>query len=405
MNPRRPLLLLACAGFVSGLTMRVAEPLLPKVAHEFSVSVSAAAVLITGFTLAYGLFQLVHGPLGDRIGKLRAVSIALVLTAVACAACAAASSLETLALYRFLTGMTAGAVIPLSFAFVGDTVPYEGRQMLLGRFIAGNLLGQTFGPLLGGVFSDYIGWRATFLVPAAAFLAIGLMLLPVARLHAARQPGSTAAMNPLARYASLLRLRRVRIVLLAVAVEGFLFFGIFGYLGAFLRHEFGLSYTAIGFVLAGFGLGGVVYSVLVRVLVRRLGQRGLVGAGGVMLLLCFAALALATDWRLCAPPIALLGLAFYMLHNTLQTRATEMAPEARGSAVSAFAFCLFMGQTLGVSTIGFGVEYIGYRPMIATAGVALAVLAFWFRRRLASLEPERLLTSIDRQPAGARDLS
>ncbi len=81
-------------------------------------------------------------------------------------------------MYRFLTGMTAGAVIPLSFAFVGDTVPYEGRQMLLGRFIAGNLLGQTFGPLLGGVFSDYIGWRATFLVPAAAFLAIGAHAAP-----------------------------------------------------------------------------------------------------------------------------------------------------------------------------------------------------------------------------------
>ena len=333
------------------------------------------------------------------------MSIALVLTAVACAACAAASSLETLALYRFLTGMTAGAVIPLSFAFVGDTVPYEGRQMLLGRFIAGNLLGQTFGPLLGGVFSDYIGWRATFLVPAAAFLVIGLRRLPVGRLHAARQPGSTTAMHPLARYASLLRLRRVRTVLLAVAVEGFLFFGIFGYLGAFLRHEFGVSYTAIGFVLAGFGLGGVVYSVLVKVLVRRLGQRGLVGAGGVMLLMCCAVLALATDWRLCAPPIALLGLAFYMLHNTLQTRATEMAPEARGSAVSAFAFCLFMGQTLGVSIIGFGVEYIGYRPMIATAGVALAVLAFWFRWQLASLEPERLPIPVDRQPTGARDSS
>ncbi len=88
-----------------------------------------------------------------------------------------------------------------------------------------------------------------------------------------------------------------------------------------------------------------------------------------------------------------------MLHNTLQTRATEMAPEARGSAVSAFAFCLFMGQTLGVSTIGVGVEYIGYRPMIATAGVALAVLAFWFRRRLVSLEPERLPIPVERQPA------
>lgn len=397
MNPRRPLLLLACAGFVSGLTIRVAEPLLPKVAHEFSVSVSAAAVLITAFTLAYGLFQLVHGPLGDRIGKLRAVSIALVLAGVACAVCAVASSLETLALYRFLTGMTAGAVIPLSFAFVGDNVPYAGRQAVLGRFIAGNLLGQTFGPLLGGVFSDYVGWRATFLVPAAAFLIIGLLLLPVARLQGVPHTGSIAPMHPIARYSSLLGRRKVRIVLLAVGVEGFLFFGIYGYLGAFLRHEFGLSYTAIGFVLSGFGLGGVVYSLLVKVLIRRLGQRGLVGAGGVLLSICFAALALAPDWRLCAPPIALLGLAFYMLHNTLQTRATEMAPEARGSAVSAFAFCLFMGQTLGVTMIGIGVEYLGYRLMMVTVGVALAALAFWFRRRLDSLEPERLPAAADPQ--------
>ncbi len=364
--------------------MRVAEPLLPKVAHDFGVSVAAAAVLITGFTLAYGLFQLVHGPLGDRIGKLRAVTIALLLTALACAACALAASLEALALCRFLTGMTAGAVIPLSFAFVGDNVPYEGRQALLGRFIAGNLLGQTFGPLLGGVFSDSIGWRATFLVPAAAFFLIGLLLIPLARTEGATQPHRTGG-SPVRRYASLLRSRRVRIVLLAVAVEGFLFFGMFAYLGAYLRHDFSLSYTAIGFILAGFGAGGVVYSVLVRVLLLRLGQRGLVGAGGTLLLACFAVLALAPGWTACAVAIAILGLAFYMLHNTLQTRATEMAPEARGSAVSAFAFCLFLGQTLGVFMVGFGIEQAGYRPLIGVTGIALAVLAFWFRRRLAHL--------------------
>jgi predicted MFS family arabinose efflux permease len=160
---------------------------------------------------------------------------------------------------------------------------------------------------------------------------------------------------------------------------------VFGYLGAFLRHEFDLSYTAIGFILAGFGVGGVVYSLLVKVLVRRLGQRGLVGVGGVFMLACFASLALARDWQVCVLPIALVGLAFYMLHNTLQTRATEMAPEARGSAVSAFAFCLFLGQTLGVSALGFGVEHAGYRPMMITCGVALAVLGFWFRRQLVHL--------------------
>jgi MFS transporter, YNFM family, putative membrane transport protein len=385
MHLRRPLLLLAAAGFVSGMTMRVAEPLLPKVASDFGVSVAAAAVLITGFTLAYGLFQLVHGPLGDRIGKLRAVTLALMLAAVACGACAVASSLGTLALYRFLTGMTAGAVIPLSFAFVGDNVAYQERQTVLGRFIAGTMLGQTFGPLLGGVFSDYIGWRATFLVPAVAFLVIGLALLPLARRSDVPAAASGARMHPLARYLSLLRSHRVRVVLLAVAIEGFLFYGIFGYLGAYLRHDFDLSYTAIGFILAGFGLGGVAYSMLVRVLVLRLGQRGLVGAGGVLLLSCFAMLALAPRWGYCAPAIAALGLAFYMLHNTLQTRATEMAPEARGSAVSAFAFCLFLGQALGVAVMGIGVERAGYRPMIAGTGIALIALAFWFRHRLADL--------------------
>ena len=269
--------------------------------------------------------------------------------------------------------MTAGAVIPLSFAFVGDNVPYEGRQALLGRFIMGNLLGQTFGPLLGGVFSDSIGWRATFLVPAVAFFGIGLLLIPLARAEGASGPHRAGGGNPVRRYVSLLRSRRVRIVLLAVAVEGFLFFGMFAYLGAYLRHDFSLSYTAIGFILAGFGVGGVVYSVLVRVLLLRLGQRGLVGAGGVMLLMCCVILAFAPNWAVCALAIAMLGLAFYMLHNTLQTRATEMAPEARGSAVSAFAFCLFLGQTLGVSAVGLGIEHAGYRPLIGMTGVALAV--------------------------------
>ena len=381
---RRALWLLAAGGFVSGLSIRLAEPLLPKVAHDFEASVAAASVLITGFTLAYGLFQLVHGPLGDRIGKLRAVVGALVLAAIASAACAFAPSLQWLAGFRFLTGMTAGAVIPLSFAFIGDNVPYERRQMVLAQFISGTLLGQTFGPLLGGIFSDFIGWRATFLVPACAFLAIGALLTREARtvpqtIHA------DAPLNPFTRFARLLRVRRVRIILAAVAVEGFLFFGAFAYLGAYLRHDFALSYTLIGLVLAGFGLGGVAYSMLVRTLVRRLGQRGMVVGGGMLLLVCFGIIAAAPGWGAMLPFIFLLGLGYYMIHNTLQTHATEMAPDTRGSAMSSFAFCLFLGQAAGVSVLGLGVEWAGYRDVIAATDVGLALLGFWFGRELRRL--------------------
>jgi len=180
----------------------------------------------------------------------------------------------------------------------------------------------------------------------------------------------------------LLRSHEVRTILWAVGLEGCIFFGAFAYLGAFLRHDFGLSYTAIGVVLAGFGLGGVVYSLLVKVFLSRLGQRNMVAVGAWTMLSCFGVLALAPGWVVAAPPIALLGLGFYMLHNTLQTKATEMAPSARGSAISAFAFCLFLGQAIGVAIAGFGVARAGYRPVLAVAGVALALLAWWFRRHL-----------------------
>jgi predicted MFS family arabinose efflux permease len=381
---RYPLFLLACGGFVSGVSMRLAEPLLPRVAHDLGTGVAEASVLITAFTLAYGLFQLVHGPLGDRIGKLRAVSGALCLAALASAACASANTLSELALYRFLTGMTAGAVIPLSFAFVGDNVPFEDRQPVLGRFISGTLLGATFGPLVGGALSDLMGWRASFIAPAAAFLLIGVALAPLG-LREAMPRAAGPGRGPLARYAGLLRSPSARIICLAVALEGFLFYGAFGYLGAFLRHDFQLSYTQIGLVLAGFGLGGLAYSLLVGTLVRRLGARRMVIGGAWLLLGAFGVLAVTPWWQGVVPAVMLLGLAFYLLHNTLQTRATEMAPAARGSAISAFAFCLFFGQALGVAGGGPLVEVGGYRLLFALAGIGLAGLALWFAARLRDL--------------------
>jgi MFS transporter, YNFM family, putative membrane transport protein len=381
---RRTILLLAGGGFVSGLSIRLAEPLLPKVAHDFGVSVAAASVLITGFTLAYGLFQLVHGPLGDRIGKLRAVVGAMVLAAMTSAACAYAPSLEWLAAFRFLTGMTAGAVIPLSFAFIGDNVPYERRQTVLAQFITGTLMGQTLGPLIGGMLSDSIGWRATFLIPACGFLAIGVLIGRDAR-NVVQKLHPDVSFNPVTRLVGLLKRRRARMVLGAVAIEGFLFFGAFAYLGAYLRHQFDLSYTVIGFTLAGFGLGGIAYSMLVRTLVRRLGQPVMVAGGGIVLLACFVVIALTPAWGVIVPCIFFLGLGYYMLHNTLQTHATEMAPEARGSAVAFFAFAFFLGQAAGVSALGLAAERAGYAPVFAGAGVGLALLGAWFGRTLRRL--------------------
>ena len=379
-NPERSILLLAAAAFVSGANLRVADPLVPIVAKHFDASVSAAASMVSAFTLAYALFQIVHGPLGDRVGKLRVVAVGMFIAAAASLACGFAPSLPLLALGRFLTGMGAAAVIPLSLAFIGDNVPYERRQMMLGRFMASVLTGQMLGPLIAGALSEYLSWRAIFAVLALVFAGVGALLLPGARRRTVAPARAPA--NPLRQYAMLARDAWVRVVVLTVAIEGFLFYGAFAYLGAFLHDDFGLGYLAIGLVIAGFSVGGVVFSVLVKWLVQQLRERGLALAGGIVLLFCYLGLAAIPSWLLAVPLCMAIGLGFYMLHNTLQTKATEMAPGARGSAVSFFALTLFLGQAGGVAAFGPGIERFGYRPVMAVAGIGLFVLALWFRARL-----------------------
>jgi predicted MFS family arabinose efflux permease len=76
----------------------------------------------------------------------------------------------------------------------------------------------------------------------------------------------------------------------------------------------------------------------------------------------------------------MLGLAFYMFHGVLQVRATEALPEARGTAVGAFALALFLGQGAGSLVFGLGLAAVGYRGAFAVAGAGVLALALWARQ-------------------------
>src|SRR5450759_2169117 len=74
-------------------------------------------------------------------------------------ACGLAPSLPVLMAARLGSGLATGWIIPFALAFVGDVIPYERRQQVIGRFLSGQILGQLFGQTAGGVLGDYFGWR------------------------------------------------------------------------------------------------------------------------------------------------------------------------------------------------------------------------------------------------------
>src|SRR6185436_20346037 len=77
---------------------------------------------------------------------------------------------------RFLTGVAAAAVVPMSLGYIGDKFPYEGRQIALGRFMSALMMGQIAGSTLGGIFGQYLGWRNIFIVFGIVSLAVAALL-------------------------------------------------------------------------------------------------------------------------------------------------------------------------------------------------------------------------------------
>src|SRR3546814_10667236 len=88
----------------------------------------------------------------------------------------------------------------------------------------------------------------------------------------------------------MLAASRPRLVLAAVFVEGFLFFGGLAYIGAYIHARFALDFATIGLLLGCFGLGGLCYAASVRPIVRALGESGMVSCGGAVLASGFGAL-------------------------------------------------------------------------------------------------------------------
>lgn len=381
----RAVLLLALAAFVSSATLRAVDPLVPAIAAEFRTTPGGVGLVITAFTLAYGVCQLLWGPVGDRFGKFRVVALACLFSAATAGSAALAWSLPALAALRLLSGMTAAAIIPLSMAFIGDHVAYEQRQATLARFMSGQILGLVAGQIVGGMVSDWLSWRALFVILAGLFLLPGLLLWRELRLERVPPPILGAGMGPARLAATWLGLWRrpwPRTVLLTVMLEGVVFFGPFGYISAHLHTAFALDYAVIGAILATFGLGGIVYALNVGVLVRRLGEKGLAGWGGALLAFGYAGLALAPSPALAVPAIVVVGLGFYMLHATLQTNATQMAPEARGFAVAAFASSFFIGQGLGAWVGGLAADHLGLPVLFLAAAPAILLLGGGFARQL-----------------------
>jgi predicted MFS family arabinose efflux permease len=272
----------------------------------------------------------------------------------------------------------------MSMAWIGDAVPYERRQTVLAQFLTGQILGLAAGQWVGGLAADHGLWRLPFVLLSFCFIVAGVLLwraMPQALATAPTQPRSG---HPVREAADVLRRPWARVVLSVVFLEGVVLYGPLAFMATHLHLTFGMSLARAGAAVMLFAAGGMLFVLGSAPLVRRFGESGLARAGGLLLALAMLGAAVSPLWWTAPFACMALGAGFYMLHTTLQTNATQMAPQARGAAVSLFASAFFLGQTAGVFAASQLVARVGTAPVLAGAApflLALGLLFAQLRRR------------------------
>jgi predicted MFS family arabinose efflux permease len=360
--------------FASTLFTRAVDPVVPKIAADLAIDVKTVALLSTAFTFPYAFAQPVLGIVADFFGKTLLMNISLAIVAAATLVCATVSDFSVLVAMRIVAGLLAGGIFPVGIAMIGDLVPVGERQVAIGRLLAVGLTGNLLGATISGVLGDLFGWRGVFLVIGGFGLIVAALAFFAFRGLQTAKPKDFNLAAVGAGFRSVFSDPRAKVCFGSVFFEGIFIHGLFPYVALLLLAGGVTRSSYAGLVLAGFGLGGIVYALAVGYLVARLKERKLMLIGAVVAAIALVLIALNMAWYVQCAVFLLLGLGFYMLHGCIQVHVTELSDTARGSAMSMHSCTFFFGQAIGPIYYGFAFSHAGTtKPILVGAAVVLVV--------------------------------
>lgn len=340
--PTRPPLSISLAAFVSSFDRFAISPLIVLVAHDLGATLAEALTIASAYFLAYGVSQPVWGILSDRLGRVRLMKWTLLAAALTGVAATFAPTLSILVIARALSGAFYGAIVPTSMTYVGDTVDEANRQPALTDLMAAIAVGTASATALAGVLAHFIDWRVVFAIPAvlAVGCAFGLRRLP--------EPPREQPSSVVATIRAAITHRWVLIVIGLAFIEGAVVLGVLTLLAPALQSQ-GTGAAIAGLATAAYGVGVIITSRMVKALSSRLSMPRLIAIGGSATVLAFGLLAAHLSITTVIIAALLLGATWSFQHSSLQTWATGVLPQARGTVVSFFAGTLFAGSAVGAA--------------------------------------------------------
>ncbi|MFD4552788.1 MFS transporter [Streptomyces sp. NPDC058469] len=172
----RTVLLVMCAGyFLVLLDVTVVNVALPRIGSGLHTDIGGLQWVVDGYALALAALMLTSGTAGDRYGHRRVVLAGLAVFGAGSLACGLAPDVAVLVIARVVQGVGAALLLPGTLAIISRAYPDDAaRARAIGVWAGVGSLALPAGPLLGGALTDWLGWRAIFLinVPVVLFALV-----------------------------------------------------------------------------------------------------------------------------------------------------------------------------------------------------------------------------------------
>jgi len=386
--PSRSLLFLLVALTALGeVSTQLIIPGLGAIEHALQAPQGSALMALSAFVAAFGLGQLLFGPLSDRIGRRPVLIGGLALYVVATLAMLLATDIQQFIAARVLQGLGACAALVLARTVVRDVWKAEAGPALALTMI-GMLYAIVVAPIAGGLLFKLLGWRA----PIALALVIGSLVLLLALLFFRE---SNHHLDPRAahwrtlggQYLDLLKGRQYRAYAVALACT-------YGAMFAVIAGSSAVFINLLGFSSLEYGLNfGLIVSMLIvgstytRRNIQRLGPQRIVAMGVTMVAVGgVAALAIYLVFGLSVVgldiPIALVTLGGGLVLPGSVTGAVMPNAHRAGLAAGLMGFAQMFGATCSGLLLSQLRDGSAAPMIIIQAGLALsALVAFQLLRQ------------------------
>jgi len=386
-----PLLLLVCGViFLDSVGYGVIVPVLPLYAKSLGISDFANGLLFATYAIALCLAAIPFGVLSDRIGRKPLVLFGMFAMAGAFVLYAFAKSYEMLFLARVVDGLTAAATWSAALALLGDRFEEKEMGRRIGWAMAAAALGGIAGPLVGGILSDTLGYRAPFYAIAIACFAGGVVAI---FLHEGREVKRARSFG----WQLLKPVFTNRKVLIACVITLVTTMGL-GLLEPtlpiYFKNTFGMTSTGIGIV---FGVTMLFYAAASPVagkLSDTVGRKAPILFGLACTAVVTPFIAVFKSLPAVYVMMGLFGAAIAFFGTPSVPLITDTLPRSGGlgqgnqygAAFGLLNFCWSLGYALGPILGGALMGWVGLLAALVVYSVLLVVLIFVVRVMLPGAE-------------------